>query len=170
MLDKHCQIPQDIIRGFFMDPNALSSLDPKLRETYEKVMGTGAAPLADPAPATENTQPATPAAPVAADAAPQQPSASDQQHNQGANATGATPPPMPELSTSSSPEAASNQDQEPKVVTISQSLPMPTADNQLIQPHGHSGLIKVFYTLGTIVFFVIYIFFWMKIFNISLPF
>jgi hypothetical protein len=78
--------------------------------------------------------------------------------------------PAVEISSTPNQDTAQPQDQEPQVVTISQSLPTPTADNQIVQPHGHSGLIKVFYVLGITVFFVIYIFFWMKIFNISLPF
>jgi hypothetical protein len=48
-----------------MDPNQLSSLDPKLREAYERVMSANAAaPAAQPAaPAPQGTQPA-PQAPV----------------------------------------------------------------------------------------------------------
>jgi hypothetical protein len=137
-----------------MDPNSLSSLDPKLRETYEKVMGS------QPSAAND----ATSAPP--ADIAPAQPV-------QNADAVVNPPPadsPPVELSSTPNQDSAQQQNQEPQVVTISQSLPTPTADNQIVQPHGHSGLIKVFYILGTTVFFVIYIFFWMKIFNVSLPF
>jgi hypothetical protein len=138
-----------------MDPNSLSSLDPKLRETYEKVMGsqpTATNDVASPPPA-DNTPPAQPV----------------QNADAGVNPPAADTP-SPELSSTPNQDATPPQDQEPQVVTISQSLPAPTADNQIVQPHGHSGLIKVFYVLGTTVFFVIYIFFWMKIFNISLPF
>ena len=144
-----------------MDPNALSSLDPKLRETYERVMGANA-----------NSAP-PPGAPPAADASP----------TTTAPVGDAAPQPQPGLSTTPTPEQTPSsaspdanaaapvdpsQDQ-PKVVTITQSLPNPTPELQVAQPHGHAGLIKVFYVLGTAVFFVIYIFFWMKIFNFQLP-
>jgi hypothetical protein len=47
-----------------MDPNALSALDPKLRETYERVMGTSTPQPAATQPAhpptTQNTTPASP--------------------------------------------------------------------------------------------------------------
>jgi len=60
------------------------------------------------------------------------------------------------------------QEQQPETVTISQPLPNPTAMNQINKPHGHAGLIKIFYILGAVVFFFIYVFFWVKIFNIKL--
>lgn len=145
-----------------MDPNALSSLDPKLRETYEKVMGTGTAPLAD----TPANPPAVPADQASADPAPQAPAAD-------AAPAGAAPTsaPAPEISSAPVAENAQAADQGPKVVTISQAAPAaPAPELQITQPHGHMGLMKVFYILGGVVFFVIYIFFWMRIFNLSLPF
>jgi hypothetical protein len=47
-----------------MDPKSLSHLDPKLRETYERVMGTTASPAS-------NINPTAPDEPIKADAAPQ---------------------------------------------------------------------------------------------------
>lgn len=52
-----------------MDPKSLSSLDPKLKETYERVMGTSVPQQAPTAPATpvvepENNVPVTPAPPI----------------------------------------------------------------------------------------------------------
>lgn len=150
-----------------MDPNALSSLDPKLRETYERVMGTNSPITSEPGtPAqtgdnslTQNpaldANPATPGANISP--AP----ASVPSETPNAPSTG--------LSTLI-PEAPQAIDQQPKVVTISDNLPPnPAIENQIQEPHGHLGLIKVFYVLGTTVFFVIYIFFWMKIFNFNLP-
>ena len=141
-----------------MDPNTLSSLDPKLRETYEKVMGAGAAPVApeDPLPVAPAAQPAPVAQlPPAEEAVP----------------TVAPAAPSPELTNMpvADPQLAADQ---PKVVTITQSMPNPAPELQVTPPttHGHKGLIRIFYVLGTAVFFVIYIFFWMKIFNIQLPF
>src|SRR5258708_18245688 len=54
-----------------MDPKTLASLDPKLRETYERVMGTSASTGAAPAPAQNvATAPAAPAAPPPSTAYP----------------------------------------------------------------------------------------------------
>lgn len=76
-----------------MDPNSLSNLDPKLRETYERVMGT--------APATPASAGPTPTSPTTAptDAIP------------------ATPAATPVMNTPFATE------QKPEAVTVSQPLP-----------------------------------------------
>ncbi len=133
-----------------MDPTSLSNLDPKLKDTYERVMGTST-----PAPA-DASAPTTPtASQTLADSAP----AAD------SSTTENTLSPLPENTSPASAEP------HPETVTINQPLPPTPAASAIIdKPHGHSGLIVVFYVLGAIVFFVIYIFFWAKIFNIALPF
>ncbi|HSW47998.1 MAG TPA: hypothetical protein VLG67_02855 [Candidatus Saccharimonadales bacterium] len=134
-----------------MDPQSLSNLDPKLKETYDRVMGApsaapGSSPLPDssimPQPSADAAQPANPT-----------PSASLENT---ANATADSLSPIPE--------------QQPQTVTINQPLPQSSSSAIVTKPHGHSGLIRIFYILGAIVFFVIYVFFWVKIFNVSLPF
>lgn len=151
-----------------MDPAALSNLDPKLRETYERVMGTTGSAATPPSPlpdgttsATAATEPApattqdssTPAA-AADSAAPQPPVSPD---------TLSTPAVDPIIANTATPD-------QPQTVTIDQPLPNPAASNVITPPHSHGGLLKVFYVLGGAVFFVIYILFWMKILNVSLPF
>ena len=117
-----------------MDPNALSNLDPKLRETYERVMGS-------PTPTT----PASSATPVPTEqAAPIKPS-------------------TPLMETQ-------NNIEKPEAVTITESLPQTPAMIPIVNQSKHSGLIKVFYVLGIVLFFTVYIFFWTTIFNVKLPF
>lgn len=119
-----------------MDPNALSHLDPKLRETYERVMG--ASKPSDP--------PSTPfPAPI-----------------DGPGRDSAT---LPDIN-------AQENDLEPLTQTVNISQPLESI-NQIKnagETHGHKGLMQIFYILGTSVFFIVYVFFWLKIFNIPLPF
>ncbi|HVF69088.1 MAG TPA: hypothetical protein VNA13_00840 [Xanthomonadales bacterium] len=142
-----------------MDPASLSNLDPKLRETYERVMGATTPAVSDTPPTADNPTPpeagatSTVATPIAADTAPITPSTDE--------LSPTIPAPVMENS------APSDQ---PQTVTINQPLPNPTSMNQLKTSHGHMGLIKILYILGAIMFFVIYIFFWMKILNLNLPF
>ncbi len=166
-LDKASKIYEDIIRGNIMDPASLSNLDPKLRETYERVMGTTT-------PAASDTPPTPPAdgtttTPIVEPA----PSTTDTTTPTPSTDTPTPPPVSPdELSTSAAPPAPDSlaRAEQPQTVTISQPLPNPATSNVITPPHGHMGLIKVFYVLGGAVFFVIYIFFWLKIFNFNLPF
>ncbi len=149
-----------------MDPASLSNLDPKLRETYERVMGANGSAAAAPTPPTPPTDSTTatpavdPASATAATApkeedAPQAPVSLDDINKREAA-------PVQE----SSP--ASDQ---PQTVTINQPLPAQAESNIITPPpHGHGGLLKVFYVLGGAVFFAIYVLFWMKILNVSLPF
>lgn len=120
-----------------MDPKALSNLDPKLRETYERVMGT-------------TTPSGSPTAPPPVTSAP--------------NETSPAPKSSPLMETPFANE------QSPGAVTISQPLPASAPMTPLASKHKHSGLIKVLYILGAIVFFTIYLLFWAKIFNFKLPF
>lgn len=155
-----------------MDPASLSNLDPKLKETYERVMGTSSpANTSTPPPPADGAAGQPPASPEqAADSSPVTPAQSIDTMTSspqatpadGLNATLSTPPAQ---------NSVADSDQ-PQTVTINQPTPAQAASSNILpqQPHGHMGLIKIFYVLGATVFFVIYVFFWMKIFNFSLPF
>lgn len=125
-----------------MDPTALSNLDPKLKETYDRVMGT-------PSPTSDSSP--TPTTPPA-------------------DTTSSTNSELPTNELSAPTPTNMGQEPHPETVTISQPLPAAPSSSIVNKPHGHSGLIRVFYILGAMVFFVIYVFFWAKIFNIQLPF
>jgi hypothetical protein len=160
-----------------MDPNTLTNLDPKLRETYERVMGTTTpAPASSPPAAASDLKPSQPAATPAPDVSLTPPADSlsasvtpDSKSPLSPAPSVDSTPAADSLSEPVIPESAMSQEQ-PQNVTINQPLPDPTAGVIINKPHGHMGLIRVFYILGAVVFFVIYIFFWMKIFNIPFPF
>jgi hypothetical protein len=50
---------------------------------------------------------------------------------------------------------------------MAQPLPSPSTVNQ---PHETSALLKVLYIVGSVIFFVVYTFFWVKVFNLPVPF
>ena len=98
-----------------MDPASLSNLDPKLKETYDRVMGA-------PSPAPGSTPSASPS------------TDSSQAMSSSTNTTNETLSPIPA--------------QHPQNVTINQPLPQtPSASAIVTKPHGHSGLIRIFYIL-----------------------
>jgi len=120
-----------------MDPQALNNLDPKLRETYERVMGTPTETAPPAVFSPETPLPTTPAETLVP--AVESPA----QSNTNGGVTGVFQTPFTNT---------------------------PTAAMQIPQPHDASPLLRVFYIVGALVFFVVYTIFWMKIFNISLPF
>lgn len=153
-----------------MDPKSIANLDPKLRETYERVMG--AAPTA---PASPDNQ-ASPMSPSPTPAAPTpppdfsspvspEPQLSAPLSSSTVQATGASIP----ASTSYTPaDLGLSAASQPSPGGDMQPLTSPAAVAQSSQ--GTGSLIKILYIFGGIVFFVVYVFFWIKIFNYQLPF
>lgn len=167
-----------------MDPHQqqINQLDPKLKEAYEKVMGTGNSPLniskptntiAPPPnnPLTESNptiiqsvSPATPFPPPnknpviltsSEQAIPQQAPISI-----SSNENGWVPPNQPTIP--------------PINTTMHTATPIPQAKN-VFGAHGFVAKKKttispVIITLMLIVFFVVYTFFCLKLFNVKLPF
>jgi len=136
-----------------MDPKALGNLDPKLKETYDRVMGAAPAPgTATPtaAPATPLATPGTQAAPTVAPAAPQPTTAN-----------------VPSYTADNLKFQAAIQ-QAPPATGAAAAAPvagvMPTVQ------HKTPPLLTSLYIIGAIVFFVVYAYFWAKIFNLPLPF
>jgi hypothetical protein len=143
-----------------MDPKTLSNLDPKLRETYERVMGTagtpavtGSAPSVVPPPAVDtSSQLATPLTTT-----PQIP----------------TPTATPVMDTQlSTPPPATNESFQTPVIPANEPapLPSPASVNQDVESRAASPVIRILYIIGALVFFGVYTFFWMKVFNLKLPF
>lgn len=136
----------------FMDHNAqLSKMDPKLKEAYERVMGTpGAQMQSSPPPQGLSAQPNTPPVPP-----PAQPSS----------------PSMEEIPRMVVPERRSTQTVHfgggvPIQSTHVQALPVLTAATQ----RKKSGISPLVIILGAGVFFVVYTAFWIKILAIPIPF
>lgn len=136
-----------------MDPQSTNNLDPKLKETYDKVMGTSTSPAA-PQPAAAPAMPP----PAAQAAAPDQ--------------SMATPPP-----TDAAQAAASSIPQPPYTadnLSFQAAIQTPAANQvplgNVVAPKQTSSLLRILYIVGGVIFFVVYTFVWVKIFNLPLPF
>lgn len=161
-----------------MDQSQLSTMDPKLREAYERVMGTTTQPkvqmpsstppsvvnpaqaISDAKPPIQNLNPATPVPP------PNMPNNFPQ--NPPLQNAANIPHPMPPAT------AAVNN---PQVNTFTASMGTTGADDHM---HAYVSqevsdvkkslqLIQLMYIAGGLVFFAVYALFWMKFFNLALP-
>jgi hypothetical protein len=133
-----------------MDPKT-AQLDSKLRETYERVMGT-----------------ATP------------------QSQQSSTQNQATPPPIDTpiqeemikgqaMEQNDLPENAVNTENLRFQAAIQQNLsedtPSPSETTQQIATQKKtSTMLKTLYIIGIIIFFIVYTYFWIKIFDLPVPF
>lgn len=140
-----------------MDPQSANNLDPKLKETYDRVMGTTTQPAVAPAagaavqPAPAVTAPVP--TPVVGDVkGTLVPSEVPQSPNSSAPAT---------------PYTADNLSFQAAIQTpVANAAPV----NNVAIPQPPSSLLKMLYIVGGIVFFVVYTIVWVKIFNLPLPF
>jgi hypothetical protein len=162
-----------------MDPNSLNNLDPKLKETYDRVMGTTtttppaaptAAPTAPPPPIDAPAAAPVTAAPPApamnvAPAAPVEPPAPPPAPMQDQNAPVAGATAAPYTQDNLSFQAAIQQ-----APIANPALPgvQPAAGVAPAAPP--SSLLRILYIIGAVVFFVVYTIVWVKIFNLPLPF
>lgn len=166
-----------------MDQSQLNALDPKLRDTYQRIMNTQV--QAKPAPA--GPMPETPLPPPT-----NSPAASSQLMSEPAmkpleNSVQQpeipTPQNMPETPSVAVPPAPAPphvvESVQPAAPQIFTSQPLPTAaENQIhayvaqeVTGAKHSlQMIQIIYIVGGIVFFVVYALFWMKFFNVASPF
>jgi hypothetical protein len=137
-----------------MDPQTQNNLDPKLKETYDRVMGTTTAP-AGGQPAAAPAAPSTPAAPPAApvDANAGTPPAADATQNTGSS--------IPQT-----PYTADNLSFQAAIQTPVNNVPL----GGMVAPRQSSSMLRILYIVGGVVFFVVYTFVWVKIFNLPLPF
>lgn len=178
-----------------MDQAQLSTMDPKLREAYEKIMGTPSQPVTQ----TATTQP-IPASPISTqlntnpvngsntvspnlslnsqpniqNRPPIIPSSQNTSENPSVNNTASNtslPPTQPMNQNSSGPITSNTSHATPFMDPI-------LADNQM---HAYVAqevagvkqslkLIQLMYISGGLVFFAVYALFWMKFFNVLSPF
>ena len=137
-----------------MDPN---NLDPKLKATYDRVMGTPTAPGqpgAAPVP--------QPAAPVAPPVNAVNPVISTTPQVGGDATQPASPTPAAAFTADNLSFQAAIQTpvaQGTQITGVGQTVPQQT-----------SFLLKFLYIVGAVIFFVIYTLVWVKIFNLPLPF
>lgn len=122
-----------------MNPKDPGSLDPKLRETYERVMGTSFTPQQPPS----SQPPAEPEAPLP------------------------TPQPQPETPLPA-PEPEPQAEPQPDPISIPDTPPemVPSPMTSDPTPSNSSKLKPIFLTLGGIIFFAVYAFIWAKVFGV----
>lgn len=151
-----------------MDPQKLSQLDPKLREAYQRVMGTTIPdPQAQtPLPDEASAKAGSPISDPTSTPQPQSPS---------------TPAPksffIPQPETNPQPQAplAGGPAPEPTIPaqpipTQNFTAPPPMPQTQTMAVKKKSGITPVLFGIVGLIFLVIYTLFWTKIFNLKLPF
>ncbi len=181
-----------------MDPKQqLSSLDPKLKEAYERVMASGKTPA--PSPYAVGQPPPQPMNPTIGPQMPVSPlnPVGTQQPNSSPNPTvGITPPSqpmtpiMPTINSTSQPAQNATQAPTmqvtppiPPVSQPAQTGPVKVQFNTQIgpatQPGQNPGMQKkkgggkippALIVVAGVVFLLAYAIFWMKVFNIPIPF
>lgn len=128
-----------------MDPKSLANLDPKLLETYKKVMGTPTSPVISPLPNSS-------------------PSGAIQPPIQASNITAFKP--APANAPIPTPQKYAVQPEKPI-----RPFPSPASIGKLLTSSNQSSkLIRVLYIFASVIFFAIYIIFWLKIFKYPAPF
>lgn len=175
-----------------MDPKSLANLDPKLRETYERVMGTTTPPsdgASEPSPfATTTTTPvAADTAPPVTDTAAVTAENAIPEATPGESSTVATTPDTAFSTPQPAAETPPQQEEVPTVATPASYMSVgnapaePQAENpyasaapfpspaEVAQSHEVSPVLRILYIVGAVIFFVAYTFFWMRIFNLSFP-
>lgn len=149
-----------------MDPKNLPSLDPKLKEAYDRVMSTSLpqTPPTPTQPAPQAPTPPTTPEPVAAPTTPA-PVATPAQ---------STLPPIP--TTAVQPAAPTNVvTPTPAYTTLSAPEPATTHSSTFVAGAAHTAPSKskispvLLIVLG-VVFFAVYSLFWLRFFNVPLPF
>ncbi len=136
-----------------MDPQKLSQLDPKLREAYQRVMGTPlppTPPAPNPVPAASEPQPAINPPPQAIPTP--QPAIP-------------TPPAQTDNFIQMNSEAAVAP---PAAATPNFTVPAPEAQTVLLKKK--NGMLPILFVIVALIFIAIYTLFWTKIFNLRLPF
>ncbi|MDP2638528.1 MAG: hypothetical protein Q8P26_05715 [Candidatus Levybacteria bacterium] len=180
-----------------MDPQKLSQLDPKLRDAYQRVMGTTVPkPSTRPVAQTQTTPPVNgPTPPIQKPTIPVNPPISSNS-NPNINPSPAIkldepavrpiqpptqpqttiePPAQPELSPKpQAPLGSANFDQLNSQVSSAASsnfsAPTPMTQNQAVIIKKKNRLLPILAVIVVLVFFVVYTLFWVKIFNLKLPF
>lgn len=150
-----------------MNPKSINDLDPKLREAYEKVMGTTLTRSPSPAPAAHNPpdNAQTPTQPVQEAAAqPQAPlmqTAAAEQQTAPTIQTIPVQPPAP-VNPTPSPLPSDNpfvQTPEPPPTVFTQTQVTARKSRKL-------SVLPVLFVVGGLAFFAAYVFIWAKVFGL----
>lgn len=157
-----------------MDSNNLNNIDPKLRDTYERVMGTQV-PASQvpptPNPPSINGLPELSSTPITPQGDSQGTLAPPLgQENQSDNTFISATPSFTPAYTASDSAALQNADTLNRQSFSTEPISTMGQPAEETVPAGNSTLIRIIYVIGAIVFLVLYAFVWIKIFNVQLPF
>jgi hypothetical protein len=158
-----------------MDPQKLANLDPKLREVYQRVMGTPAPPpVASTSQNSGPAQPKTPPPTLAQDEIPQnlQPATNPQPQY--------VPEPRATDAVIKAPDFIQTNHQVPNLSESQADLPTPTVGSASIStdPEPETQIVKnkggstklILLGITVLAAVTVYTLFWTKIFSLSLPF
>lgn len=129
-----------------MDPKNLPNLDPKLKEAYERVMGTSTTPPAVPPavhPADAATAPSTPTPP---------------------------PPAVPPAPTQPIPQTVTPIVTPPPTTTQTSHVHTTTSFVAADSTKSSAKISPIILLFAGVIFFLVYAVFWLKFFNLPLPF
>lgn len=162
-----------------MDPKTFAKLDPKLRETYERVMGTAIPQKPTTIPAA-NTPPPASAAPATAatPAVEQSPTPSTSPENSGITKE---PNHNPVVTPPDHPVTTPALDPTSEHKTMHNTIAVHTAVATSSRPHEEKNEVhestnaipawkKILFIVLGIIFFSIYAIFWLLFFKVKLPF
>lgn len=141
-----------------MDPQKLASLDPKLREAYQRVMGTSI-----PKTESQPVQTPTPTAPSANQSADPMIQSSASAPQSAIQPESASEPPV-------QPANFDKMNSEVSAPQSSPNLTVPAPQFQTTVIKNKSGMMPILIGIIIVVFVVVYAIFWTKIFNLKLPF
>lgn len=134
-----------------MDPNANPTIDPKLKETYDRVMNTQVPPAADPQSQTVTPPPFTPPPP------PQ-----------------STPSQQPDPAVLSPQQTTPIQSEPTTTVQATMPIAIKPAGSAVIvgaSPKKSGGkLFALLFALGGLILLGVYTVFWIKFFNLKVSF
>ena len=176
-----------------MDPQKLSQLDPKLRDAYQRVMGT---PLPQVQPASPRGEPIQAQAPPPPAGGPTPPMP-DPTPTPTPSPEPPAPIPTPHIQEppTAPPPTIQPPTPEPSIPTPQPAIPTPPARNNFVQMHSEvpsssanfsapmsmpqgqtlaikhkNGMMPILIGLASVIFLAVYTLFWTKVFNFKVPF
>lgn len=165
-----------------MDPKNSSTLDPKLKETYERIMGTPVpatptptdAPAATPVPGNPATDPSVPQINVnPTPSAPATPAISPEPATPIISPTYAPMGAPAQIQPADQPDPVSSLPEQHTVLQQATPIAAMVAKPGVViggKTEGKSGMLPILLGVGAIIFLIVYTFFWVKFFNFPLPF
>ncbi len=140
-----------------MNPKGANDLDPKLKEAYDRIMGTSFTPSAPPNPIAGNPNAPKDQPP----AAPQQPAQPPSSNTPLMQTQVYTPTSAPENNQTNSSQVFTQSNSQPLSSVFSQS-----PSNEPVVKKKKLNLLPLLLVFGGIIFLIIYVVVWAKVFSL----